>query len=138
AAPGSYLVVDRTWKQGDRLELTLPMRLHTHPMPDDNGLQAVMYGPLVLAGKLGTDGITSANRRAVPTAPRTVPDYENANPPAAPTIRAASDDPSSWIAPVPGRPLEFRTVGQEKEITLAPLHTVFDERYVIYWRLSGE
>ncbi len=27
-------------------------------MPDDPTLQAVMYGPLVLAGKLGTAGLT--------------------------------------------------------------------------------
>ncbi|MFI5207885.1 MAG: glycoside hydrolase family 127 protein, partial [Gemmatimonadales bacterium] len=48
AAPGSYFVLDRTWHDGDRVEITLPMRLHTHAMPDDAGLQAIMYGPLVL------------------------------------------------------------------------------------------
>src|SRR5690606_13069763 len=61
--PASYTVVDRTWRTGDRVELRLPMALHAAPMPDDPSLLAVLYGPLVLAGRLGTAGITDANRR---------------------------------------------------------------------------
>jgi DUF1680 family protein len=52
AAPGGYFVLDRTWRDGDRVELALPMNLHVQPMPDDESLQAVLYGPLVLAGRL--------------------------------------------------------------------------------------
>ena len=135
AAPSSYLIVDRTWRDGDRLELTMPMTLHTHPMPDDASMQAVMYGPLVLAGKMGTAGITDGNRRAEPTAPRTVPDYKDANPPTPLAITARSSDPSSWIEPVLGRPLEFRTIGQQSVTTLLPLNRMFDERYVVYWKV---
>ena len=36
------------------------MELSTQSMPDDPGLQAVMYGPLVLGGRLGQQGLTSA------------------------------------------------------------------------------
>src|SRR5262249_35597998 len=35
AAPGGYLVLDRTWRDGDRLEVSLPMALSTSAMPDD-------------------------------------------------------------------------------------------------------
>lgn len=136
AAPSSYLVVDRTWRDGDRVDLDLPMSLHTHPMPDDASVQAVMYGPLVLVGKLGSAGITDFNRRAEPTKPRTVPDYNNPAPVTTPVIRAPSDDPASWIKPVPGSPLEFQTVRQQREIKLVPLHTLFDERYVVYWKVE--
>ena len=136
AGPGSYLVVDRTWKTGDTLEVKLPMNLHAHPMPDDRGLQAIMYGPLVLAGRMGTSGMTDANRRAEKTAPRTVPEPKNVATMSAPPINAPSDDPSSWLAPVAGRPLEFRTVGQATEMTFAPIHTVFDERYATYFRVN--
>ena len=34
-AAASYWTVERTWKTGDRLEVSLPMSLHVHPMPDD-------------------------------------------------------------------------------------------------------
>jgi hypothetical protein len=96
-----------------------------------------MYGPLVLVGRLGTDGITTENRRAEPTKPRTVPEFKNPAPPPTPVIRAASDDVSSWVAPVPGKTLEFRTTGQASAITLVPLYRLFDERYVVYWSVGN-
>ena len=51
ADPGSYLVLRGPWKNGDRIELSLPMHLHAAPMPDKESLQAAMYGPLVLAAR---------------------------------------------------------------------------------------
>ncbi|MGE5276348.1 MAG: glycoside hydrolase family 127 protein, partial [Acidobacteriota bacterium] len=56
ASPSSYLTLARTWKTGDRVELTLPMSLSVAPTPDDPNVEAVMYGPLVLAGRLGAQG----------------------------------------------------------------------------------
>ena len=135
-APSSYFVVDRTWRDGDRLEVRFPMSLHAAPMPDDPSIQAFMYGPLVLVGRMGTDGISDDNRRAEPTPPREVPNYRNAAPPPAPELRMASADPSAWIKPVSGKPLEFRTTGQAIDFTLVPLHQVFDERYALYWKVN--
>jgi len=48
--PGSYLTLDRAWKAGDRIEMTLPMHLSVEAMPDDPKTQAFLHGPLVLAG----------------------------------------------------------------------------------------
>ena len=39
-----------------------------------------------------------------------------------PAFRAANADPSSWIKPVPGEPLTFRTSGQAKDVTLIPFN----------------
>jgi DUF1680 family protein len=135
ASPGSYFVLDRAWRDGDRVELTLPMGLHAQPMPDDESLQAFLYGPLVLAGRLGTAGLTPAVLRAEPTAPRTVPEYKS-EPVAAPTLRPRSVRLADWVKPVPDRPLEHRTTGQETDVTLVPLATLFDERYAVYWRVA--
>lgn len=134
AAPGGYYVLDRTWRDGDRLTVSLPMGLHLQPMPDDPSLVAVMYGPLVLAGKLGTEGLTPAVLRAEPTKPRTVPEYKAAAVPA-PDF-TASGDPATWIKRK-GAALEFETVGQARDVTLVPFHLLFDERYAIYWRTGG-
>jgi DUF1680 family protein len=137
-APSNWYVIDRVWKDGDTVELTLPMSLHAHAMPDDPTMQAIMYGPLVLAGRLGTAGITAENRRAVPTPPREVPDYTNEpaiRPASIPSFVAPSRDLSTWIKAVPGRALEFRTIGQAVDVTLVPLHTLFDERYAVYWNV---
>lgn len=135
AAPGSYFVLDRTWHDGDKVEVTLPMRLHMHPMPDDATVQAVMFGPLVLAGRLGTAGLDKTNLRAEPTKPRTVPEYHG-KPVDAPVITANANDPASWLQAVPGRPLEFRSKGQTSELSLVPLNQILDERYAVYWKFA--
>jgi DUF1680 family protein len=51
--PSSFLSIHRTWKDGDRIEMAMPMSLWLCPMPDDANPVAVMYGPMVLAGQLG-------------------------------------------------------------------------------------
>ena len=130
--PGNYLTINNRWRDGDRVELTLPMKLHVHAMPDDPTVQAVMYGPLVLAGRLGAEPL-----RAPPTPPRMTPDFDltpETWPIAVAAIKAPSDDVRSWVEAT-GRPLEFRIVGQEREIALVPFNTVFDERYAVYWRV---
>jgi DUF1680 family protein len=132
----SYFVIDRVWRDGDRVELRLPMSLHAAAMPDDPSIQALMYGPLVLAGRLGTDGITNDNRRAIPTPPREVPEYKDPKPPKAPELNAATSELSDWIKPVSGKSLEFRTVNQAKDFTLVPLYRLFDERYAVYWKVD--
>jgi DUF1680 family protein len=135
AEPSSYFVIDRTWRRGDRLEIRLPMRLHAEPMPDDPKLQAVLFGPLVLAGRLGTAGLTQATLRAGPTAPRTVPEFA-LEPVPVPRIRAPSADPASWLEPIPGRALEFRTRRGNPALTLVPFNRLFDERYAVYWTVD--
>ena len=136
AKPGSYFIIDRVWRDHDRLEVRLRMRLHVAAMPDDPAVQSFMYGPLVLAGRLGTAGITDDNRRAGPTPPREVPEYKNPKPPQAPELLAVSDDPSAWIKAIPGQPLAFRTAGQPRDYTLIPLYRLFDERYAVYWKVT--
>ena len=129
AAPGGYYVLDRTWRNGDTVAVKLPMSLHLHAMPDDPTLAAVMYGPLVLAGRLGTEGLTPDVLRAEPTKPRTIPEYKG-QPIPAPELRAQGAER------VAGRGLEFRAAGEKGAVTLVPFHTIFDERYAIYWRLT--
>jgi uncharacterized protein len=134
AAAGSYFVLERRWRDGDALTLHLPMRLHAAPMPDDPTLLAVMYGPLVLAARLGRAGLDADHLRAPPTPPRKVPEYP-LPPVTAPTITAAALDPASWLEPLAGRPLAFRTTGQAEALTLEPLNAIFDERYAVYFRV---
>jgi DUF1680 family protein len=129
-----YFTVDRRWSDGDVLTVRMPMKLHAAPMPDDASLVAVMYGPLVLAARLGNSGLTGKTLRAVPTAPRKVPEYAADPVPVAPIV-ARTRDPLSWLRPVAGRALEFRTIGQEKDLTFVPLNRIFDERYAVYFNM---
>lgn len=135
AAPGGYLTVSRTWQDGDKLEISLPMSLYAEPMSDDPSVQAIMYGPLVLAGRLGTEGLTQDVLRAEPTKLRDIPHYRS-EPVSALQFHAGTPDLRKWIEPAAGRPLEFRTTGQERNVELSPLYKVIDERYAVYWKFA--
>ena len=131
-SPSSYYTINNLWRNGDRVDVTLPMKLHVHAMPDDPTLQAVMYGPVVLAGRLGRDDL-----RAPPTPPRMTPDFDltpETKPIVVAAIKAPSGEVTSWVKPT-GKPLEFKIVGQEREIALVPFNGVFDERYAVYWKV---
>ncbi|HEY2015236.1 MAG TPA: beta-L-arabinofuranosidase domain-containing protein [Bryobacteraceae bacterium] len=137
ADPGSYLTISRTWKKGDRIDMSLPMALHMEAMPDNPGTQAFLYGPLVLAGDLGSEGLT--DRLIIgPSGPR-LGSRAGTTPPVPPldipTFHAAGADPASWIKPA-GKPLTFRTSGQRTDVTLVPLNSIFGKRYSVYWQVS--
>lgn len=134
AQPGGFQTISRSWKTGDKVEVSFPMSLHMHPMPDDAGLQAVMYGPLVLAGQLGIENLTWEQLSADPVETRRNQALRG-DPVPAPEFRAASPDPSAWIKTLPGDTLAFRTSGQARDVTLIPLNQLFEERYAVYWRV---
>lgn len=146
ASPGSYLAIHRTWKNGDKVEMELPMHLTVEKMPDDHTMQAFLYGPLVLAGDFGGDGLTetmitgiNSPRVPRPNAPQN-PNAARAGVPTLPqldipTFKAAGPDPSAWIKPA-DKPLTFRTVGQSKDVTLVPINSLFEKRYVVYWTVA--
>jgi len=127
---GGYWVVDRTWENADELRVTLPISLHAHPMPDDDTLQAIMYGPLVLAGSLGREGLTEEMRRGGDNPP------EMPEPPEAPEFVGESRDPGAWIELAAKPPLAFRTKGQSRDISMLPLYRIVDQRYGVYWRVT--
>ncbi len=128
AKGGSYLAVRRTWENGDRVDLTLPMSLYTRRTPDDPDLAAVMYGPLVLAGKLKEVELPEDEIYG-----KYGPD---ADPVPVPYFEADPDHPEGWIHPVEGEALTFQTVdaGSPEDVTLIPFYRLFDHRYVIYWK----
>ena len=146
ATPGSYLTLKRAWKKDDRIEFELPMHLHVETMPDDPHTQAFLYGPLVLAGDLGGNGLTRAHiigpnlRVGAPNTEQygSALASQNRTPPVPdleiPTFQAASE-PALWIKP-DDRPLAFRTTGQKTDVRLVPLNTLFDRRYSVYWTVS--
>jgi DUF1680 family protein len=129
AGKNGYRTIERTWKTSDEIRVSLPMKLHAAPMPDDDRLQAIMYGPLVLAGGLGREGLTEPMMVGGSDPP------EPHNPVPVPDFRISSQDPASWIEPVEGQRLTFRTKGQRQDVRLIPLNRIFDERYAIYWRM---
>jgi DUF1680 family protein len=120
------------WKNGDRVEIALPMELRLERLPDRQDIAAILYGPIVLAGALGgAEGLTKDKvygKYGPEGDPVPVPAFEGNN-----------DAPlHTWIKPVAGKPLTFETVnaGKPSDVTLIPFYKLFGQRYAIYWELA--
>lgn len=129
SSPSSYLTLNRVWKTGDKIELSLPMGLHIHAMPDDETIQAAMYGPLVLAGRFEavTKEMSYGDYEPKPGDQHKVPD-----------ISADPSKPTAWIEPDAKQALTFQAVGQSQPLTLVPLNQVIHERYAVYWKVDNK
>jgi uncharacterized protein len=123
AAAGSYLVLRGPWKNGDRVELSLPLHLHAAPMPDKNTVQAVMYGPLVMAAKFQEEPRDNWYRHFAAE--------EKQEPTPTQRFKGKIEDPASWLEPAGGT-LTFRTVAQTQSTTFVPLSSIVHERYAVY------
>jgi DUF1680 family protein len=129
-SPASYFTLARTWKSGDRVEVHMPMYLHVEAMPDAPATQAFLYGPLVLAGKLGTEDLNQ-QRIVGPMGPDVKKFAIDV-----PTLTAAEGSLDSWLKPASGETLSFQVDNGGKTITFVPFDRLFGERYSVYWQVS--
>jgi len=110
-----YIIINRTWKTGDKVALTLPMDVYTEAMPDNPGRVALFYGPVVLAGQLG-------NKEPDPVT-------------GIPVLVTAEKDANKWLRTDDAQSLVFHTsnIGQPADVTLVPFNTIQNEYYSVYW-----
>jgi DUF1680 family protein len=112
-----YALLNRKWKAGDKIELTLPMQLHVEPAGNDPGMIAFVHGPVVLAADLGaatpawtgsTPGLLAKGKAA--------------------DVRTVDSAKHEFLASdaVPG-PLNLR-----------PYFNLYDRRTAVYFPLYGE
>jgi DUF1680 family protein len=127
SSASSYLSLNRVWKTGDKIELSLPMGLRIDSMPDNETVQSVMYGPLVLAGRF--DAVTKEMQYG-DYEPKAGDTYK------VPDIVADSSKPTAWVEPDAKQPLTFHAVGQSQPVTMVPLSSVIHERYAVYWKVN--
>ena len=132
---GGYVTIDRSWNDGDVVDVALPMSLRLEPMANRPKKVAIMYGPLVLAGQLGREGFTdempySGNQKA----------YANLPTPNVPVLVADGKPVDEWIKRVPGKSLQFKTVGvgRPNDVSLIPFHEAHHQRFTVYWDLFTE
>src|SRR3989442_5959133 len=106
AKPGSYVPVEREWKNRDSVEIRLPMSLRLEAMPDDPKMVAFLYGPIVLGGDLGKEGLEDA-RRYGPSAPQ----LGRVKPIQVPALVCDLKDVLPKLKLMQGAPMTFRTNG---------------------------
>jgi DUF1680 family protein len=128
-ASGSYVSIDREWKNEDRIDVFMPMRLHIEAMPDDPRMVAILYGPMVLAGDLGNEGMDSVKHYGPYSA-----QMGRLVTPVIPAL-VSEKDLTEKIVPDGTTALQFRTkdLGQPHDVTLMPLYRIVDQRFTVYW-----
>lgn len=121
--PGSFIAIDRTWENGDVVDIKFPFTLRFETMPDDTNRVAFLYGPLVLAGDLGPQD-----------------DPKSADPFYVPVFVTEDRNPNDWTKPEEGKANIFRTVstGQPVDIELKPFYKTHERRYSVYFDLFPE
>jgi uncharacterized protein len=102
--PGTWLVIERQWRPGDRVDVSLPMTLALNRTPDEPAVQAVTYGPVVLSGGYG--GVESMFMPGL--------------------------NPGS-VTRVPGRRLRFQATANGRPVTLIPIARMQHQHYNVYW-----
>jgi len=128
AQPGSYLSLTCEWRDGDKVEVSLPMRVYTEPLAGDPTMRAALYGPLVLAADLGPgpkDGPLKIG--GYDTAPKPV----ELGPPAEAPV-APEGDAAGWCEVVSAKDLTFRSATRDA-LAVKPMVRVTDQRYAVYW-----
>lgn len=119
-----YLAVTREWKNGDKVDVDFDMNLVFEPTPDNSGKGALLYGPIVMAARLGTEGMQAPAPDSDPTLyndyytynyhiPEGLPQTVDVN-----TLRQTA-------------PLRFETA---EGLILTPLYDIHRERYGVYWQ----
>lgn len=109
-----YALLHRKWRAGDRISLSLPMRLRAEPIPGDPTTVAFAHGPLVLAADLG-------------------PSSELFHGPAPALL--AQGDPKHVLQPVAGTRHQFladHLLGGK--LVLKPFSPMYDRRTAVYFK----
>ncbi|HET7346894.1 MAG TPA: glycoside hydrolase family 127 protein [Acidobacteriaceae bacterium] len=147
AMPSSYVRIEHDWKSGDVVTVDAPLPLHINTTPDDKNVQAAMYGPLVLAALLGTEGLSTSmiyggegprgyeDGYPMPTIDKRPRMHREADGKLV-SVPSVGDD-SIWFEQAEASrqyPLQFHTKGRGPTHTLVPLNQIMDERYSVYLR----
>ena len=110
--PGAgYARIERRWRAGDRVELTLPMQVRAEPTPDDPDIVAFLHGPVVLAADLGPAD----------------------EPFAGPAPALVAENAATPLVPVEGNRHRFRLDGARPQpLTMIPFFRQHDRRSAVY------
>ena len=134
AALPTYIPLAREWKAGDRIDIEFPMSLRAEYLPGSKKYVAFFYGPTLLVGDLGSEGLKQCDYIAHPAASSTS-SWKLGKPLPMPQVPAsAADDPANCLERTTGGPIVFHLKGSD--ILLKPMYDLHFSRYTMYWRLA--
>lgn len=141
AAPGSFMTIQRKWKDLDVVDISMPMSLYAEPINDDPNLIAVMYGPMVMAGLVFNDTAFKGDKNAVASWLETAPGTELAIGDRIPKTADSLPDEISHPSYEAGLrrerlALTFKTKSPNLPVQFVPLYQVTSQPYGIYFRVT--
>ena len=139
----SYVTVNRTWSEGDKIEVNLPMEMSYETCPNYTDYIAFKYGPILLAANVSAEGETLPNEYAgagrMDHAPGSMASSKNLL--SAPLLIGERANVLSRIQPLDLSKLTF-TIDAGREgvetykwttLTLQPFYQIHHARYSCYW-----
>ena len=141
--PGDYITLERRWKKGDKIELTLPMHTELEKMPDGSNYYAILHGPIVLAAKTQPFANEQLSYFSDDSRMGHIAQGKMCPLEAAPFLLGNSNEFIQQLKPVTGRPLTFNASGlingqNAQSIELIPFFRLHEARYAIYWPYTTE
>ena len=139
--PSSYVELNRKWRNGDRVEVELPMRTTVERLPDGSDWVAILHGPIVLAAPDGTNdmvGLRADSTRMGHVAHGPMVPLDQV-----PVLLTSADALPSHVEPANGAPLTFRLTDVVEPpvsngLPLMPFFRLQDKRYQMYWQLTSK
>jgi DUF1680 family protein len=132
--PCSYVEVPRVWHSGDVIELQLNMEIATESAPAASDIVAFTYGPLVLAGALGREGLGQG--ADIIFNEREIGKYNDA-PFTPPLLRGDPGTIARSIRRGNGRNEFLMVSAEQKPVRLIPYYRIAHERYATYWQIKA-
>ncbi|MBC8135569.1 MAG: glycoside hydrolase family 127 protein, partial [Fibrella sp.] len=140
ALPSSYAAIKREWKDGDRVQIALPMQTTVEALPDDSFWYTILRGPIVLATPTGTEnqvGLRAGDGRGDHIAGGPLIPLDTM-----PALLTTKVDLPRHVVPDPAAgPLRFKLVdvavpASQNGIPLEPFFRLHDARYQMYWDVT--
>lgn len=130
--PGSYIALTRHWQEGDCIEAVYPMQMRLETTPDNPKKGALLYGPIVLAGERGTEGMQEPAPFSNPKLYNDYYTYDYHVPAQLPTTLQVNRKQLGEVLKRVGDGLNFTTSQGD---VIRPLYDIHRQRYVVYWNL---
>jgi len=139
AVNDGYVAIERKWKNGDVIELSLPMPVSVEALDNVPEYLAVKKGPIVLAARTGNENLTGLvaddGRWSHIAHGPLVPVDET---PVMIGTKAEIEKKLLNMKPVAGKPLHFTVEGlfdgeRFAGLELEPFYSLHDSRYAVYF-----
>ena len=133
--PGTFVEVGQQWKKGDVIDIQFPMHASIEHMPNVPQYISILYGPVVLGMKTGTEDmkglLADDSRFGQMAGGKKLPVDQ-----APYLITNKIEDIANDLEPIQGKPLHFNLKtqqGNKIEGELQPFFEIHDSRYMLYW-----